>query len=41
MSTCSDISIVHFNPEVSHRALNLGMAEQQLDGTQISGAPVN
>jgi hypothetical protein len=33
--------VVDFDSEVTHRALNLGMAEQQLDCSQISGAPID
>jgi hypothetical protein len=33
--------IIHFDAEIPHRAFNLAMPEEQLDGPQISGAPVD
>jgi len=34
-------SIIDVDAEISNCALNLGMAEQKLNGSQISRAPVN
>ena len=33
--------IVHLDAEIPDCAFNLGMAEQELHGSQIAGAPVN
>ena len=33
--------IVDLDTQISHGALNLGVAEQQLNGTQIPGAAIN
>lgn len=33
--------VTHFDAEVSHRRFKLGMPEQQLNGAQVLGAPVN
>lgn len=33
--------VVNLNAEVANRALDLGMAEQQLDGTQVPGSAVD
>src|ERR1700687_2483680 len=34
-------SIVYFDPEISDRAFDLGMAKQKLDSPKIAGAAVN
>lgn len=33
--------VINLDPEVAHRAFNLGVAQQKLDGTQIPGAAVD
>jgi hypothetical protein len=34
-------NIVYLDAEISHRAFNLGVAKQKLDGPKIAGAPVD
>jgi hypothetical protein len=34
-------SVVNFDSKIADRALDLGVAEQQLDGPQIAGAPID
>ena len=34
-------SILHINSEVSDRILDLAMAEEDLDGTQVTGRPID
>jgi hypothetical protein len=38
---CNSYGIVDLDAEISDSALDLGMAEQKLDSSQIAGAPVN
>jgi hypothetical protein len=33
--------IIHFDPEISNCAFDLGMSEQKLDGPEIARAPIN
>jgi len=33
--------VIHLDAEISDRALDLGVAEQELDGSQVTGAPVD
>jgi hypothetical protein len=34
-------SVVHLNTEISHRAFQLGVAQQKLDSTKIAGPPTH
>jgi hypothetical protein len=38
---CEGKSILHVNSEVSDRILDLAMAEEDLDGAQVAGRPVD
>ena len=34
-------SVVHLNTEITHRAFQLGVAQQKLDSTKIAGPPID
>ncbi len=34
-------SVINLDAEITSRALDLGTAKQQLDGTQVAGAPID
>ena len=38
---CHIQGVVHLNPEISDGAFQLGMTEQELDCTQVSGLTIN
>src|ERR1700722_1409386 len=33
--------VIHLDAEISDRALDLGVTEQELDGSQVAGAPID
>jgi hypothetical protein len=38
---CDGKGVINLNAEVAHGALDLGVAEQQLDGSQIAGSAID
>jgi hypothetical protein len=34
-------SVINFDTKVAHRALDLGVAKQKLDGPEIASAPID